>query len=400
MANIRIEGARLWGAQKHDREQAPRPLFIRNGALVDALPAGEPVETALFKDAWISPGFIDTHVHCFTHVSGPFGLEPDRCGVTQGVPTIVDQGGPSCITIDAFRHFIAAPAKSRTYCFISAYLAGGLVGHRHVGLYGPDATDAKLVIEAIEKNRDMVGGIKVHADHGGFSRWGSALLVEARRMSDATGLPLYVHLGTMWPDAPGVTYDPVKVLDEVAELLRPGDILAHPFTRRPSGGILADGSLHPVFKTARERGLIVDVGRGYHIDYKVARKVLDAGIVPNTLGSDMHGFNCGPSVPAGRHFNLFYVMSEMAALGLPHEHIIDMVTRNCVPFLPQAQRKAQGGGEGFTVFRIDRERRTYTDYNDNSIQGDVVFYPLACILDDKVHRCEPADLPLRLRQAA
>ncbi|GAA4323856.1 amidohydrolase/deacetylase family metallohydrolase [Pigmentiphaga soli] len=396
MANFRIEGARVWGS----KDTAPAPVWISGDAIVDALPAGAPYETLRFDDAWIAPGFIDGHVHCFKYVTGPFGLDADFCGVRQGVTTIVDQGGPSCITIDAFRHFIAEPAASRTYCFISAYLVGGLMGHRHVALYGPGSTDAGLVIEAIENNRDLVGGIKVHADHGGFSRWGPQLVAEARKISDATGLPLYIHLGTMWTNAEGKTYDPVKVLDETAELLRPGDILAHPFTRRPSGGILADGSVHPVFQTARERGLKIDVGRGYHIDYQVARRVLDAGVMPDSLGSDVHGFNAGPTSPPDKRFNLFYAMSEMAALGIPVDHIVDMVTRNAVCFVPPPQRVPAAGGAGFTLFRIASERRSYTDYNGNTIHGDTVFYPLAALLDGRVHHCSEADMPSRLLQAA
>jgi dihydroorotase len=296
MASYRIDGARVWGDEAASRA---RTLWIENDRLVDALPAHEPYESIKFDDGdtWISPGFIDTHSHCYKYIGGSFGLDPDFCGVRQGVPTIVDQGGPSCLNIDAFRHFIAGQAESNAYCFISAYLAGGVQGHRHVGLYGPDNANVDLVVEAIEQNRDLVAGIKAHADHGGFSRWGAQLIAKARKMSDATGLPLYLHLGTMWTNAAGKSYDPVKVLTELGKLLRPGDVLAHPFTKRPSGGILADGSIHPLFKTSKERGLRIDVGRGNHIDFNVARRVLDAGILPDTLGSDMHGFNCGPKVP-------------------------------------------------------------------------------------------------------
>jgi dihydroorotase len=398
MANFRIEGARVWGA----KETPVRPVWIQDDKVVEALPAHVPYESIKFDDGntWIAPGFIDTHVHCYKYISGPFGLDPDFCGLRQGVPTVIDQGGPSCINIDAFRHFIAGQAQSNVYCFISAYLAGGVMGHKHVGLYGPGNADAALVIEAIEKNRDLVAGIKAHADHGGFSRWGTELIAKARKMSDATGLPLYLHLGTMWPDGAGKTYDPVKVLTETAELLRPGDVLAHPFTRRPSGGILPDGSIHPVFRTAKERGLRIDVGRGYHIDFKVARRVLDAGIMPDTLGTDMHGFNCGPDVAPERRFNLFFVMSEMAALGIPVDHIVDMVTRNCVSFLPASKRVSDVGGAGLTIFRMVRERRQYNDYSGNSIEGDLAFYPVGCVLNGRLHRVIDEDMPLRMRKAA
>ncbi len=58
-------------------------------------------------------------------------------GVDSGVTTVVDQGGPSCMTIPGFRAFIAEPARTRVLCFISAYLVGGLEGHLYPDLYGP-----------------------------------------------------------------------------------------------------------------------------------------------------------------------------------------------------------------------------------------------------------------------
>lgn len=398
MASFRMEGARVWG----EKDPSPRVVWIKDDRVVEALPEGELYETVRINDAdaWIAPGFIDSHVHVFKYVTGTFGMDADFCGVRQGVPNIIDQGGPSCINIDAFRHFISEPAATNVHCFISAYLAGGLMGHRFVGLYGPTNANAKLVIEAIEANRDLVAGIKVHADHGGFSRWGSELIAEARKMSDATGLPLYLHLGTMWPDAEGKSYDPVKVLDETADLLRPGDVLAHPFTRRPSGGILPDGSIHPAFKQAKERGLKIDVGRGFHIDFNNARKVLDAGILPDTLGTDMHSFNCGPTVPPERHYNLFFAMSELAALGIPVDHIINMVTRNCVRFLPAPARTSEAGGPGITVFRIAKEKRTYSDYSNNTIEGSIAFYPVGCVAAGLWHAITQEDMPLRMRKAA
>src|SRR5260221_4734909 len=61
----------------------------------------------------VIPGLIDTHAHVYQHVTGRFGLEPDMVGVRSGVTTVVDQGGPSCMTIPGFRKFIVEPAQSR-----------------------------------------------------------------------------------------------------------------------------------------------------------------------------------------------------------------------------------------------------------------------------------------------
>jgi dihydroorotase len=397
MANFKISGVRVWG----EKNTRATPILVQDDSMVEALPSGAPAQSLAFDDdcTWISPGFIDTHAHVYRYVGGSFAMDPDFCGVRQGVPTLVDQGGPSCLNIDAFRHYVSEPAATNVYCFISAYLAGGVQGHTYVSLYGPDKADVQLVVDSIEKNRDLVAGIKTHASRGGFSRWGTALFDKACEMSRQSGLPIYVHLGEIWPVPPGASYDPEKILTEIGERLRPGDVLAHPFTARNAGILLQSGGIHPVILSAKDRGVKLDVGRSGHVDYKAARQVLDAGVLPDTLGADMHGINHGPKVPPEKYFNLFYAMSEMAALGIPVDHVVNMVTRNAVHFLPGPKRVSDAGGAGLTIFKLVKERQTFVDNFGNSIEGDVAFYPVGCIVGGKYHAVVAQDMPLRIRES-
>jgi dihydroorotase len=78
----------------------------------------------------VLPGLIDTHAHVYQHVTGSFGLNADLCGVHSGVTTLVDQGGPSCMTLPGFRHFVVEPAKTRVLTYLSDYLVGGLEGQK------------------------------------------------------------------------------------------------------------------------------------------------------------------------------------------------------------------------------------------------------------------------------
>jgi len=152
-----------------------RDVAIRNGKIAavqpDILPssAREVVDVA---GKLVLPGLIDTHSHIYQYVTGRFGMNADMVGVQSGVTTLVDQGGPSCMTLPGFRHFIAEPAKSRVYAFISAYLVGGLEGHYYPQLYSPDGVDIDATVKAATANPDIVRGIKAHAEIGGFARWG------------------------------------------------------------------------------------------------------------------------------------------------------------------------------------------------------------------------------------
>src|ERR1700691_208404 len=146
----------------------------------------------------VLPGLIDTHAHVYQYVTGRFGLNPDLVGVRSGVTTVVDQGGPSCMTLPGFRHFVAEPAKTRVLCFISAYLVGGLEGHHSPELYGPHQVNVAHTVKTIQENPDLVRGIKAHAEIGAASRWGLEVLKLAKRQAVESGMPLYIHLGQLW----------------------------------------------------------------------------------------------------------------------------------------------------------------------------------------------------------
>src|SRR5579863_4694854 len=105
-----------------------RDVAIRNGKIAavqaNILPASAR-QVVDVSGKLVLPGLIDTHAHVYQYVTGRFGMNADMVGVQSGVTTVVDQGGPSCMTLPGFRHFIAEPAETRVLCFISAYLVGG-----------------------------------------------------------------------------------------------------------------------------------------------------------------------------------------------------------------------------------------------------------------------------------
>jgi len=338
---------------------ALRDVGLRKGKIAAVAPKLA-TGTAKIIDASglvVTPGLIDTHAHVYEHVSGDFGLNPDLVGIRTGVATVVDQGGPSALTFDGFRKFIVEKAKTRVLAFISAYLAGGLLGHRYVELYGPSGINVKAIVKAARDNPDLVRGIKTHAEPGGYSRWGMASMKLAKEASRELKLPVYIHLGTLWPETADARVDPAKIIDEVVPLLDPGDILAHPFTRFPSGFVAADGTIHPLIREALAKGVRIDVGRGAHFSFKNAERVLAAGIVPFTLGADLHGYNVrlkdggrayrgmftGEGIdsivaedhasPFERPYSLHHAMTELIALGVPLVEVVRMATENAATML-------------------------------------------------------------------
>ena len=293
----------------------------------------------------VLPGLIDTHGHVFQHVTGRFGLDADLVGVHSGVTTLIDQGGPSCMTMPAFREYVVNAKRSRVLAFESAYLVGGMEGHYYASLYKPDCLDVDATVASAKANADIVKGFKAHAEIGGMSRWGIEVMRLSAEIGKRANLPVYIHFGQLWPAPDGTKgIDPDTILPEVVKLLKAGDILAHLFSKHPGSFDDKNGKVHPVAKEAIANGIKVDVGHGSHFSFKMAKIALDAGIVPDTLGADMHGYNTSVPKPAGtpdqhsdqdhmffgsQRFSLVSAMTAMLACGLKLEQVVPMVTSNC-----------------------------------------------------------------------
>ena len=244
----------------------------------------------------VLPGLIDTHAHVFQLRHRPLRPRRRYCAASHsGVTTLVDQGGPS--VHDASRRsasIVVKPDSTRVLAFISAYLVGGLEGHYYPELYRPDCIDVDATVRAARENATWSSGVKAPCRDRRLRALGRRGDAPRRRDRPRADLPLYIHFGQLWPLARAGEQPasiPTPSCEQVLKILRPGDILAHPFTRHPGGFVDQHGKVHPMVREALARGLKTDVGHGSHFSFKMARMVLDAGIVPDTLGADMHGYN-------------------------------------------------------------------------------------------------------------
>ena len=341
-------------------------------------------------------GMIDTHAHVYEHVTGKFGLNADMVGVRSATTTVIDQGGPSCMTIRGFRHFVAEPASSRVLAFISNYLVGGLEGHYYPQLYGPGGVNVDHTVRAIDENRDIVKGVKSHAEIGGASRWGLEVVKLGQRIAREADIPLYIHLGQLWPTADRAAVDADAYMREFVPLVGEGDVLAHPFTRHPGGFVSEEtGEVHPVIWEAIERGVVVDVGHGSHFSFDMARRTLDAGIRPFTLGADMHGYNVRMPQPGMSEeertaspfagiapFNLTIAMTDLLALGLPLEEVVATVTANAAKLIRMEDELgslAVGREADVTVLDLLKGRFQLSDNSGVEMVTDTLIRPAFCL---------------------
>ncbi|HEV8030066.1 MAG TPA: amidohydrolase/deacetylase family metallohydrolase [Stellaceae bacterium] len=275
----------------------------------------------------VTPGWVDLHTHVFEWVT-TFGLPPDDVGVNSGVTTAVDQGGAGAYTIPAFKHYIADRARTDIRCFPSINAAGTLRG----GLAGPilhtpDIVDVDLLVTEAEKHPKLVRGFgEIHGESGAWSRWGFAVVEQARAASDRTGLPLYFHTGELFEVDEANRPDSRSLLPQVLKIARPGDILAHVYSAQHDGVLGADERPSPLLAEAVASGLLLDIGFGINFSYATARRMIAAGIWPSIISSDVHGRFDAMHDDTMLDYSLAGAFARLVALGMPFGDALAAVT--------------------------------------------------------------------------
>jgi dihydroorotase len=308
----------------------------------------------------ITVGLIDFHTHVFENVGHPgFNLNADRIGISRGISTVVDQGGAGAQTLSAFKRDVVEKSQTHVQCFVSAYLVGGNPRGEMRNLYGPQGMDADKTIQAVQEvdpTLEFVRGVKAHCGPSGYDEWGIQPLKVAVEIASALKLPVYVHLGSLWNFEPSMT-QPSVIVDQVLDTMRPGDILAHPY--RPDNGFVTDGQVHTAVKELKQKGVLFDVGRGTNFSFSNARLLLEQGMQPDVISSDLHGF----SKPDQN--SLFNSMSEMLHLGMALEDIVKAVSTTPQQYLKNCNSSNQ--------IQLVEKTKTFVDSCGKSIVVNRVF---------------------------
>ncbi len=116
-------------------------------------------------------------------------------------------------------------------------------------------------------------------------------------------------------------------MDEIAETLRPGDIITHCYTPQKPSIIDDKGKLLAAVRKAKERGVIFDVGHaGGHFDFDLVERAMGEGIIPDIISSDLHGRLSQPGF--GVVGDLPTMLTKFLPLGLSFDEIIAKCTVN------------------------------------------------------------------------
>ena len=354
--------------------RARRDVGIRFG-LVEAVEADIPATRAhrvLNADGKVVvPGLIDLHAHVFPYGS-PIGIPADELVPFQGTTTVVSAGDAGANNFAVFRRYILAQTRTRMYAFV--HIANiGLGSFPVPELVNLDFAQVDAAAKAVGENADIVIGIKVRMSESVIARHGLEPLKRAVQACEksGTGAKVMCHIG-------GV--ETAALMAEILDTLRVGDVLTHCYSGAPNVGgqftnIVQGGKLLPAALSAKQRGVVFDVGHGGgSFDYTVAEAAIQQGCPPDVISSDIHVVSGNtPGMPY-----LTWVMSKFLNMGFTLPQVISMVTANPARVINRAPKLGtlQIGAPGdVTVLEVVNGPVEFVDTRNNKRSGTVHLKP-------------------------
>lgn len=349
MTSLLLRGGQVYDDGEH--------RFVRRDLLIDhgliAAPDAPGLDQPQIIDvsgAYVAPGFIDSHAHVFSHpLFKTARLTADRIGVEQGVACVVDAGSSGALTIDAFPEFVHKTQQTRVYAFINIGSAGlPNLGGGHSSR--PELLNLPGVVKAFERHDDWLLGVKVLASASHTESFGEQAVKIARKAAELVNRPLMMHMGNAPP-----------VIDDVLDLLRPGDIVTHAYHGKVGGALGYQDRVLPAFAEAVKRGVWVDIGHGRaSFSFRTCEKALQQGMPVHSISSDLHEGNLNRFA-----VSLARTMSKLLALGLSLEDVVRATSATPAKMLGLDRRGfgslRVGAPAHVSVFEIATEPREVED---------------------------------------
>jgi len=290
-------------------------VLVRDGVVKAVAPmiASDGDETVIDASGLVVvPGLVDIHTHVFygtepdAYLSNGFAaLPPDGFTLRSGVTTVVDLGGAGWRNFNQFREQVIERSRTRVLSFLNIVGAGMKGGPREQNLAD---MDAKLTAMRAKEHPELIVGIKLA--HYAGSEW--APVERAVAAAREASIPVAVDFGGHDP--------PLSLESLLLDHLADGDIFTHTFAHVSGREPIVDenGELRVFLPSARERGIVFDVGHGGgSFLFAQAVPAVAQGFLPDTISTDLHR----SSVNGGMK-DLLHVMSKFLALGMTLQDVV------------------------------------------------------------------------------
>ena len=340
-----------------------------DGRIVDE-PAAE-ATVVRCDGAFISPGWADMHVHIW-HGGTDISVRASDAGLSRGVTAMIDAGSAGEASFHGLRQYVIDRQPETIKAFINIGSIGLVACNRVPELIDDRFIDVDRTLDVIERNRDVIAGVKVRASGVIVGSWGITPALIAKRVAEIAGLPLMVHIG-----------EPPPLLDQVFEILTPGDVVTHCFNGKRGGSIADTPKLMELAHRLSDQGVFMDVGHGAaSYDFRVAEMAIADGLTPFSISTDLHDRNI-----AGPVFDLATTASKVHAAGLPFDECVAAIATRPRGFMGlEAGRDIVAGRRAdFTVFDLVDCDEAVTDSMGNTARLQKMFEPRWTVLGSQAN---------------
>ncbi|MGP9818559.1 amidohydrolase family protein [Salinarimonas sp. NSM] len=344
---------------------APATIHVGDdGRVVAEPPAGARVVDC--GGRFLSPGWCDLHVHVW-HGGTDISVRAAEAGRATGVTAMADAGSAGEASFHGLREYVIDPAAETVRAFLNIGSIGLVACNRVPELIDMRSIDVDRTLAVVEANRDVICGIKVRASGVIVGAWGITPAKIAKRVAEIAGLPLMVHVG-----------EPPPLIDEVFDILSPGDIVTHCFNGKKAGSISDTQALFDQAVRLAGEGVVMDVGHGVaSFDFATARRAIERGFLPDTISTDLHLRNI-----AGPVHDLALTASKLLAVGMGFEACIAAITTRPRGILKiaQADAAAPGARADFTVFGLEESGEVAVDSMGATLALERVLTPSSTVI--------------------
>lgn len=346
-------------------------ICVKEGRIVDP----GPVMKAEFEyDAsgmFVLPGLIDYHLHVFPG-STEIGIPADISLLPQGVTTAVDAGSAGTANVSSFINQVVNRNSMRIKAFLNLCPAG-LVTSRYHENVDPRHWDREAIGQLLESYPNFLKGLKIRISRPIVQELGLTVLEEAVKFAEELGTRIAVHVT-----------DPPASMDDVAGLLRQGDILVHCFHGTGLNILNSQGKVSGGVLAARKRGVVMDAANGRnHWAFAVAEAAIKQGFEPDIISTDL----TARTLFRDPVFSLPYLMSKYLMMGMSMQKVVAACTAKPASLLGMRGligTLASGAFGDIGVFEMKDHVIAFSDTNGVVRTGQKILSPKLTVLNGKV----------------
>lgn len=369
-----IKNGNVYNPRNHTFEQ--KDVALVEGMIAESVP-GHIYRQVIDADGCIvTTGLIDYHVHYFLNGSEN-GVNPDANSFCCGVTTAVDGGTCGTGSYELYHSTVMAMSQVNILNYL-LIASGGQSNDRYPENLDPELFDEERIRYLFRKYPDNLVAIKTRISNNIIaSDKVAASLKRTIEIAEAVKTRVVVHVT-----------DCSVGLDELAKMLRPGDVICHIYQGKGINTCIdAEGHVLKGLKEARKNGVLFDASNGRsNYDLEVCQKAIADGFYPDVISSDI---NKSSDFIQPLH-SLPRVLSKYLDMGMELADILDCATINPAKLIGREELGSMDPGTVADVCILKLKEKTvqHEDIAGNTLIGNHILVPMMTFQNGECVYCQ------------